>query len=83
MPNKAIQPDKDNVGWGATEDYFTEGMTQRNHIAVEAMKALIGRENPHSFSSKDYEDFRQIAKMAYQMADAMIDESREQEEDKG
>jgi hypothetical protein len=48
-------------------DPFSHGMTLRDYFAAKAMQAMI-KYGPWS----DYVDMEQIARLAYQQADAMM-----------
>ena len=50
--------------------YQTEGLSVRDYIAIEAMKALISRKECHSSYDRDI-----VCELAYKYADRMIKES--------
>jgi hypothetical protein len=73
-PNKQVYPTQDFGGTGITTR--ENGLTIRDHIAIEAMKGLISNQAVIMGISKKQRDIEgAVASISYKYADALIKES--------
>ena len=66
-----------SLTWLTKNGGFAKDMTMRDHIAIEAMKAILGPFLLKELDEVDPNDLQGVSMDAYAMADAMLKESKE------